>query len=226
MNDVWVSSIFSNYELGTKLGIRHKFYGHKWELPTHTVPTIPKKYHDALSNRHVKGETLEREDFPEASYVFSEKHFNRTRDLFYAGGFFAVKGKLAEVLSRFDLGTGGLIPYPIYQEDRTTPLEGPFFLINFGSQKQSFLSQESRKVEPFFTLERHGVEEWAAKFGLEDGDIAVSTAAREGADLWFEPRLRNMILMSGALVNAIEAARVKVDLGMTQCRVVGQEGDQ
>lgn len=221
MSDVWVSSVYSDTQLGNKLGIRAKFFGHAWEPPTHNVPRQPEKVGDACSNKHHKGETLTREDFPEASYVFSEKHFKRARDLFYAGGFFAVKGKLAEVLAQFDLGTGGLIPYPIYQEDKVTELEGPFFLINFGAQKQSFLPSESQKVEPFFTLERHGFEVWNAKFGLEDGDIAVSTAALDGPDLWFEPRLRNKILLSGALVDAIKTARVKVDLSLTQCRVVG-----
>jgi len=219
MSDVWVSSVFSDYELGNKLGIREKYFGHAWEPPTHRVPKMPEKFRRALHDRHAKGETLEREDFPEACYVFSERHFKRARDLFYAGGFFAVKGKLAEVLARFDLGTGGLIPYPIYQEDQITELEGQFFLLNFGAQKQCFLPNESRKVEPFFTLERHGFEVWNA-FDLEDGDIAVSPAALGGADLWFEPRVRNKIFFSGALVDAIKTARVKVDLSLTQCRVI------
>jgi len=88
------------------------------------------------------------------------------------------------------------------------------------------LPSESKKVEPFFTLERHGFEVWDAKFGLEDGDIAVSTAALGGADLWFEPRLRDSILLSGALVDAIKTARVKVDLSLTQCRVVSAGVEQ
>jgi len=38
----------------------------------------------------------------------------------------------------------------------------------------------------FFTLERHGVEFFGSPGStIKDGNIAVSTAARDGSDLWF-----------------------------------------
>ena len=90
--------------------------------------------------------------------------------------------------------------------------------------KDSFLPHDSTKIEPFFTIEKHGVEVWNAGYDLEDGDIAVSQAALAGADLWFEPRLREMIFMSGELVAAIRQARVNLDFSLAECRIVGERG--
>ena len=222
--EVWISSWMRNSQIGNKLGLSEKYYGEDWGPATYEYPPfsdVLKKARD----RHYKGQALERTDFPEALYVFNEKHFKRVGDLFAAGPFYAVKGRLAEVLSQFDLGGGGLIPLPIYQADKVTPVEGEFFLLNFGARKQSFLPEKSRRVEPLLTMELDGKEVWSAKFGLKDGEIAVSSAALEGADLWMEPTLWKEVFLSGRLVEAIRAAKVTTDLWLARCRIVAENGE-
>lgn len=215
---VWVSSVMSDYTIGDRQGIREKHYGEDWAPPTFELGTSPQRIIQAL-NRYERGETIERTDFPEAMYVFDERRWKRCGDLFCAGPFYAVKGKLAEVLGQFDLGTGGLIEFPIYEADKVTPLPGPFYLLNFGSVKDSFVPQESKSLRDVsrLTSER---SEWWATYDIEDGDIAVRETALEGADLWFEKKLKDKIFMSGRLHDAIVAAKVKTKFRFAQARII------
>lgn len=103
----------------------------------------------------------------EAAAVFDEERFERTRDLFAVGGFYAVKGRLAQVLSRFDLGEGGLIPFPIYQADLVTPIKGEFFLLNFGARKSSCLPDQSINVAKFLVTKTNGSQIWRVMVGMK-----------------------------------------------------------
>lgn len=214
----WVSSVMSDHSIGNRLGIREKFYGCDWAPPTFQLGTVPKHVLDAHM-RHKSGETLERTDFPEAMYVFAENNWRRVGDLFCAGPFYAVKGRLAEVLKDFDLGKGGLIEFAIYQTDKTTRLPGPFYLLNFGAVKDSFVTSESRKLRPRRTIDKDGYELWAT-YDLEDGDLALTAAAFEGADLWHERKVENRLFMSGRLHDAILAAKVKVKFQFARARII------
>ncbi|WDZ78765.1 hypothetical protein PWG15_09850 [Ensifer adhaerens] len=184
---VWVSSVMSDYSIGNRQGIREKFYGGDWAPPTFQLGVAPQHVLQALF-RYNRGETLERTDFPEAMYVFAENNWKRVGELSCAGPFYAVKGRLAEVLKNFDLGKGGLIEFPIYAADKTTRLPGPFYLLNFGAVKDSFVASESRKLRPRRTIDKDGYELWAT-YDLEDGDLALTAAAFEGADLWHERKV-------------------------------------
>lgn len=224
MSKVWISRILQDSRYGDKQGLREKFYGHDWEKPTHLTPTQPPEVNDAMQ-RHGKGETLTREEFPEAAYVFSERHFSRVGDYFYICGFVAVKGKLAEVLADADLGTGGLVPFPIYQEDKKTLVDGKSFFLNFGAQKNSFLLSESNQkfLEPLLTLEKNGVELWKVKAGFGNNDIAVSPAALIGADIWFEPKVWRKLFISDRLVASLRSSEVKTDFSLKRCRIVEEK---
>ncbi|MEZ5884474.1 MAG: hypothetical protein R3D53_11615 [Paracoccaceae bacterium] len=108
--EVWVSSVMTGSSrggrIGDKQGIREKYYGEDWAPPTFILG-VPPKHVLAAIRRHYDGHTLTREEFTEAMYVFDEKRWARQKDLFMAGGFYAVQGKLAEVLKQFDLGEAG-----------------------------------------------------------------------------------------------------------------------
>ncbi len=227
MDEVWVSDWGADGRIGNKQGLAFKFYGHEWEEKyiRHEVPAEPSDVR-ALSARHYSGESLKREEMTEAAFIYDESRFKRLKELFIAGAFYGVRGKLAQVLGQADLGTGCLYPFPIYQEDKQTlqdVVEGPFYLLNFGAQKNSFLPDESNPetVRPFFTLERHGIEVWESDFGTYDDDVAVSAAAFDGPDIWFEPKLSGKIFMSDRLVKALRKAKVKVNFDLKKCRVVG-----
>ena len=136
-----------------------------------------------------------------------------------AGGFYAVRGKLAEVLKQFDLGEGGLIEFPIYQADKVTPLPGPFYLLNFGCIKDSVVIEQCQQLRHVFKKEIVGYDKWGAS-NLEDGDIAATAAALEGPDLWFESKLDKKIFMSGRLHDAILAAKIKVNFQFARARIL------
>jgi hypothetical protein len=55
---------------------------------------------------------------------------------------------------------------------------------------------------------------------VHHGDILVSTDALYGADLWAEEEIIGSVFMSDALGSALRAIRLKVNLNLTQCRLV------
>ncbi len=218
--EVWVSSVMSNYSIGNNQGAREKFFGRQWAPPTHVIAPEPEDVMNA-HRRHKQGVRLSREKMTEAMFIFDEERWKRVGDLFMAGPFYAAKGRLAELLQTFDLGDGGLIEFPIFQADKRTPLPGPFYLLNFGCQKDTFLPEQSRGVKLWFSVEDAGFELWQDNLALEDDDIAVGPSARSGCDLWFEKRLHERIFTSGRLHDAIVAADLNVDFKFTKARTIG-----
>ena len=225
VDQVWISEVMSNNELGNKVGIRQKWFGEPWEAPyvNHFVPEISERVKAAMY-AHYAGHTLKREDMPEAAAVYSMSHFRRAKDVFYAGGSLAVKGKVADVLSQFDFGAGGgLVPFTIYEADEKTPLPGPFYIINFGPLKDCFLPDASTNIRKLAVDHKTGETLWTIGFP-KDGDIAVSPAGLAGADLWMCPGLEGRIFMSNRVVEALKTALSDGDFGefrLRRCRVVG-----
>ncbi|MCA1243525.1 hypothetical protein LC092_13820 [Stappia stellulata] len=216
--EIWVSTVGSNSRLFDKPGIREKHYGQDWAPPKFEMGT-PTEEQAKRFNRHARGEKLRRDEFVEAAYVFDPKRWSRVKDLFAVDGFFCVKGKLAELLKEFDLGEGELVEFPIYEMDKTTRLHGPSYFLNFGSQKDCLLPEESKKLSPGPKNPTTGFRRWWA-IEPEDGDIAVSASALDGADLWVDPKLNSVIFMSGQLHDAIEAARLGIDFRFSRARIV------
>jgi len=225
VDQVWISEVMSNGDLGNKLGIRQKWFGEPWEAPYvhHHVPETSERVWAAVS-KHVAGHTMTREEMPEASAAYSMSHFKRAKDVFFIGVFVGVKGKVAEVLSKFDFGPGGgLVPYTIYEADEKTPLPGPFYIVNFGPWKDCFLPDASTNVEKLAVHHQTGQTLWSLKY-LKDGDVAVSPAALAGSDLWMCPGVKARIFMSNRLVEALKAALSDAELAefrLRRCRVVG-----
>ncbi len=220
MSDVWISSVLSNYDIGMKQGTRAKFYNHDWNPASLVIPLEPDEVHAAY-RRHTQGFSLQRSEFPEAIAVFDKKRFRKAKDIFTAGPFLAVKGKIAEVLARFNLGEGGLILFTIYQADLTTPVEGPFFLLNFGARKNSVLPEQSQNVVKFVVDHKTGVQHWKLNSWHEDDEVALSSAAQEGPDLWFEEVVYNKVFMSDALAQAIISIGYGDVFALKRCRIVG-----
>jgi hypothetical protein len=225
VDQVWISEVMSNGDLGNKLGIRQKWFGEPWEAPyvRHYVPERSERALAGLS-KHVTGHTLTREEMPEASAVYSMSHFKRAKDVFFAGAFLGVKGRVAEVLSKFDFGAGGgLVPYTIYEADEKTPLPGPFYIVNFGPRKDCFLAAASTNIEKISAHHQRGPILWSLLY-LKDGDIAVSRAALVGSDLWMCPGItQGRIFMNHRVVEALKTALSDAefaDFELHRCRVV------
>ena len=218
-NTVWYSRVMRDYRIGDNLGLADKWFGRDWNPPTFMIPPEPEGTLDLLY-RYQRGEALPREAFPEAAYVFDWDRFGRVGDLFMLGPFLAVKGKLAEVLSQFDLGQGGLIPFPIYQEDRTTPVDGDFYIWKLGAQKDGFLPDQSPRIRPF-GIGRNVVKNvWDPPPDVEDEDITLSAAVAGSPDVWCDPKLRESLFFSDSLYAAIGAAKTKNVFEFHRCRLV------
>lgn len=162
---------------------------------------------DAL-RAYTQGKVLARESFPEADAIFNEKAFRRIRNMFCSAGFFVVIGSLAEALSRFDLGEGGLIRFPVYKADLKTPYPGEFFLLNFGSIKNTILPDRCEDATKFLVRKATGVQVWHINDFKPDGEVVLSRQALVGPDLWFEESAHSKIFMSDALAQAL------IDVGM------------
>ena len=217
---VWMSSLFSNIDIGMKQGARSKFFGHEWNPASFDIPLEPDEVFYA-HRRDKQGCALAREEMTEAIAVFDQKHFTRTRSIFMAGPFYAVKKDLAEVFSRFDLGDGGLYPLTVYEADLETPYPGEYFLLNFGARKNTLLPEQSRNVVKFVVDKDTGIQIWKVNAWAEEGDVALSSAALEGADLWVDEVLDNKLFMSDALAQALIEVGMKDNFRLQQCRVTG-----
>ncbi|SFU09003.1 hypothetical protein SAMN05444141_108103 [Pseudovibrio denitrificans] len=218
-DEIWVSSVRSNSALFDKPGIREKYYGHDWAPPKFEFGPSPEEFEDSF-HRYILGDKLKREEFLEAAYVFNPKFWKRVQDLFALEGYFCAKGEFAEILKRFDMGGGELVEFPIYETDKTTQLPGPFFFINWGSQKHCFLPEESNGVKATARNPETGFHRWRAAIEPQDEDIAVSADALQGADLWIEPLLRSKIFMSGQLHDTIVKAYPKIDFRFSKARIL------
>ena len=225
VDQVWISEVMSHGDLGNKLGLRHKWFGEPWEAPyeRHHVPERSERV-SAATSKHVAGHTMTREEMPEASAVYSLSHFRRAKDVFFIGAFLAVKGRVAEVLSKFEFGAGGgLVTYTIYEADEKTPLPGPFYIVNFGPRKDCFRPNASTNIEKLTVDHKTGQTLWSLKY-LKDGDVAVSPAALAGSDLWMCPGVKRRIFMRHRVVDALKAALGNADFAefdLHRCRVVG-----
>ncbi|MGE8142921.1 hypothetical protein ACQKOE_13175 [Novosphingobium sp. NPDC080210] len=127
---------------------------------------------------------------------------------------------LAEVLARFDLGEGGLVPFTIYQADLVTPLEGPYFLLNFGARKDSLLPELCEDAQKWITLKDSGRQLWRIKYLNENAEVVVDSTALSGADPWFEGGTHNKIFLSDALASVIIGIGLGEDFRLIPCRVV------
>ena len=58
---------------------------------------------------------------------------------------------------------------------------------------------------------------------VENGDIVVSCAALEGADLWIDPQLNAAFFLSHALGRALKAAKASKNFELYKCHLVAEE---
>lgn len=218
---VWISGLFSNIEIGMNQGSRTKYYGQDWNPASLTLSVPPQEVVDAMF-RYREGFALSRSELPEAEAVFDEKRFEKIVDIFMIGPFYAVKGKLAEVLARFDLGEGGLIPFTIYRADLVTPVEENIFLLNFGARKNTILPEQSQNVRKGVIRQATGEQLWKVNEWFEEGDVVMSQAAAKGADLWMEVLVNNdKLFVSDALAKALIEIGMKAVFDLKACTIAG-----
>ena len=55
---------------------------------------------------------------------------------------------------------------------------------------------------------------------MQDKDIAVSSSALDGPDLWMDPQMRDAFFVSHALAQALRVAKVSRPFKLRKCVVV------
>ena len=148
-------------------------------------------------------------------------HFNKIVDLFDAEGMWVVSSRAADIMRGFDLGGGALYPVSegTYQKDNKTLIPGgDFFTWIYGNTKTAFLEQHSPNVKP---MSGPGGREWCKVSSQQkDDDVAISSAALTGPDVWVDPILFKSLFLSAALGDALVAQGMKVSMRLLRCRVI------
>jgi hypothetical protein len=164
--------------------------------------------------RNNRGEVLAAQDMPKEVYgTDNATWIDSLPDFFSCGGYWAVSGACADILRGFHLGAGGLYPVEIFQRDRTTPVPGSYYSLNFGTVKEAFQPDGSPRARKI----RYREGFWSPPILMKDGDIAVSTAALAGSDLWVDPKMERAFFVSGGLARALTVA--ELNLGLRRCRI-------
>lgn len=202
--DVWISKFFSdsNYVRGGKVD---------WDTPG---------WREVAQKRPPPPDTL-----PLPVYA-DEKHetYENLPPVFVGGGGgVSVCREMADVFRRFDLveaslGTGGVYPIQLYLHDRVTPVRSDYFVLVYGGNKDGLIPEESHglRVGKYASMPPTS---WMVS-EPKDGDIAVRSSVRSGADLWFDPKLTRAVFMSDRLVQALREAGFAKHFRPVRCRVV------
>ena len=219
-NEVYYSKIFSNFSVYAKVhtGLDHKEFSEQLK----NNPTAIDKLVES-SKRHYRGQKLSQDDLPQTFFGDrGEWKIDKLPGAFFANGYIVVQQKCFDVFSKFDLGGTEMVPAKIYQVDRKTEVEGPFYVFNFGCVKDTFLLDKSTNMNGPLKSPFIPKPIWTDPLIPKDNQIAVSLLALDGPDLWFEKELSRIIFMSGRLRDALKAEKLHVPFKFYKCRVVGE----
>jgi hypothetical protein len=206
-----------------KVGLRHKFFGKAWEEPykNHIVPRRDDEFMQAMK-RYNQGKLLKREELTECSAVYDQKCWSEQKEFSIAGVGYIVDERVAEVLSDFDIGPGGMFPYPIYQADEETRITDRWQMLGLGAQKRSFQGDLSKHEFVECLVDGKGERDSIYMIGapVEDDVLVASSAALQGADLWMEPELLDMFGFSDRLAQALKEAGLARWFDLQRARIV------
>jgi hypothetical protein len=152
------------------------------------------------------------------------QRFERLPPAFIASAFLAC-GPLADVFRQFDLGIGHVVPVQLYRFAKVTPetpemelVDVDYSMVSLWQKKQCFLPTESSEIYPY-EYDRGPIMRWHAG-EIKDDDIAVSAAALEGADLWYDPILPSTLFLKGHVMTALKKAGYGKVYRYIKCRIL------
>lgn len=215
-DEVYYSRIHSNYSVFAKVhtGLDDREYEEQFKIDRAVTNIIVER-----SKLHARGQKLGLDELPQKFFGrILEGKIGTMPEAFYANGYIVVQQKCFDVFSRFDLGPTDLVPAKVYQKDRETEVKGPFYVFNFGCIKESFVPEKSEDMTSSI-FEPSGPKKYMPVVE-KDNQIALSSEALSGPDLWHEKGLPRMIFMSGRLRDALKAEKLHVAFKFIKCRVV------
>jgi hypothetical protein len=158
------------------------------------------------------------EYFPPEIFVAKEANTNyeKMADLFFGFGYWVVSGEVADVMQRFDLGSGNLYPTKVFRKDRKTPIGDRWYCLNFGNVKKAY---KSGGVDPMPHVQMPYIYHIPPTI-LKDNDYTLSSDALSGPDIWVDPQIGNTFFVSDGLARALKEAGVAKPFGLKKCRIV------
>ena len=187
------------------------------------LPAFRAKEYERLTpiqNKHKRGETLTGDEVPTMALGHYPDHVRLPRPphLFTVNTLLVVSDEFRAACDGFDLGAGGFTPIALYWGDGTTRMDGDWFFLNLGCRKNAFAPEESERGFRAFEGKAAGTFQL---FVPKDNDIAVTSVALEGCELWVDERILGGLFVSAPLVASLKAAKVTRTMGARKCRVVG-----
>jgi len=144
---------------------------------------------------------------------FSEKRKNLKDVSMITDGLAIVSERFADLLKDFNLGATQLFEIPLFEFDQETQRSGKYFLLNVAETKPCFLPEQTTHVKAGAGT---GLGFWRLR-GFPE--VSVLPSAAEGADMWADPTLRQVIFMSDRMVKAIKAAKIS-PVPLKLCNVI------
>ena len=196
---VWVCS-FNPFAIFSRIGLRQKYRGEPWEEPykNDEVPMRRTADGETVSSKYEHGLPVAPELFPVASAYYKKKRIPKAQPISMAGFAYIVNEKLAHIMKDFDLGPGGMAPYPIYESDETTPIKDKWWILGLGAQKHTLLPEQCRKIRAIIPKTETYIGLYR-EYSLEPDELTFSRDALIGPDLWAEKHLVEALLMSDGL---------------------------
>ncbi|MEM7523941.1 MAG: hypothetical protein AAF360_09340 [Pseudomonadota bacterium] len=118
-------------------------------------------------------------------------------------------------LDGFGLGETQFFPLRLNEYDQKTPRPDKLHLYNLAATKDTLIPEESDKAK-----QPYGEHSQKRNLSGASKRIAVSASALEGADMWIDPKLMDLVFFSDRLVRAMKGKRIGA-YAFLECVVVG-----
>lgn len=174
-----------------------------------------------IAKRYILGDKLQDSEMPPAFYVSPHKRITKLPEAFYAGGYIVVQEKCAEVFRQFDPGENSLVPKKIFQNDKTTSVEGQFYILNLGTLKDTLIPAKSSSLIGPINHARGTM--WRFPLKAADDQFVLSSKALEGPDMWNEKSMFEAIFFSERLWRALEQAKLTKPFMGFRCQIEGAQ---
>jgi hypothetical protein len=194
--------------------------GYARKLTNSFVGTELQKAALEWSDRNGAGEPLPKDCFPTQIFPTDDapvRKAHKLPHLFSEASFWIVSEAVRSVFIQFDLGAGSLYPVEVLKSDRTTPVGGDWYCVNFGNRKNSLIVDQCVRMHDTYLF--GGVKGWVPRAVTADGDIVLDRRALDGPDIWVETSLAETFFLSGPLGEALKKAKLDKSFHMVRCAV-------
>lgn len=171
-----------------------------------------------VMNKDTMQQFLSEDDMPQDIYTVEDENAHKKNPKHvFSFGFTVISEECAQVLRRFDLGQGALVPVRLWRQDRTTRIPGEFFYLTHGNRKAGFLHEHSPKAREW---PGGGSSVWSPRPNPVDDQMFYSREALEGVDLWCDDLTYRGVMVSDRLAQALNEAGVAKDWLLLRCPVI------